>query len=72
MQTIQIHKTETKSLTHCIARLINQHPEYMKSAFDEYLLEEVKREWIERPKTESVLRIARTVRQRIKKRLGHE
>lgn len=68
MQTLQQYQTETKTLTHCIARLINNHPEYEKdNKFDEYLLKDVEREWIKKPKTDSVLRIAREVRRRRKK-----
>ena len=65
MITLKEHEVECKTLTHCIARLINSKPEYMESSFDEYLIAEVQREWQpERPKTDSVLRIARTIRKR--------
>lgn len=64
MITLQPHQIEYKTLTHCIARLINSHPEYMGCEFDEYLYEEVCREWQSRPKMDTVIRTARIIRKR--------
>ena len=70
MQTLQQYQTEYKTLTHCIARLMNHHPEYLTSnKHDEYLYAEVCRELnpnqqSNNPKMDTILRTARIIRKR--------